>query len=144
MNPGVIRASQARVTYAAEVDIASALHDERLLIETTPLSATEISRAQEKPDVARVFYTDGGLKYGRGTAAFLESWNGGSDENVEVITGLCSSYRAERRALISVCAKMLADRRRGEKAIVFTDSLSNSQSLESAKSKHDDEEDVLL
>ena len=94
-----------------EVDIAEALHDERLSIDMTPMSIEQATSAKENADVARAFYTDGGLKDGRGTAAYLEETNYGAHSHSEVIFGLCSSYRAERRALIAALSKIMADRR---------------------------------
>ena len=43
-----------------------------------------------------------------------------------------------------MCKKILSDGRRGERIILFADSLSNIQNLASARSDHTDEEDVLI
>ena len=108
------------------------------------MSIAQAEQAKEQPDVSRAFYTDGGLKDGRGTAAYLEETNSGARSYSEVIYGLCSSYRAERRALIAVLQLLINERCRDEKIIIFSDSLSNIQSLGSPKTKHDEGEDVLL
>ena len=96
----VIEPSVANVIYKDEVDLASYAHDGQLNFGPTALSAEEVVQRQESALTNRVFYSDGGLREGRGAEAFLEAWVGGAHSHKEVIWGLCSSYRAERRAII--------------------------------------------
>ena len=96
----VIRPSGALVSHKAEVDLARYLHEGKLSFGLGAMSVEEITSTQESPHTNRVFYTDGGLRDGRGSAAFVEVWNDGAYSYKEIVHGLCSSYRAERRALI--------------------------------------------
>lgn len=127
----MIKPHPAHVTYNAEVDLAAALAEGHLSVGQEAADMETVAAMQNSADISRVYYTDGGVKHGRGTSAFLEVDRAEStaSSHAAVLDGLCSSYRAERRALIGVMQKLIKDKIEGGEVIVFTDSLSNLQAL---------------
>ena len=65
--------------------------------------------------------------------------------DVAWLLGRCSSFRAERAALINAINEMVLTRRLTNKRIViFTDSMNNLQALMKAKIELEEEEDRVL